>query len=999
MLKPTFEEFYSECWGRQPHSWQSRLAAQVIADERWPDVIDLPTGAGKTSAIDIAVYALAVKPDVFPRRVVFVIDRRIVVDQTAAHARGLAQRLRDALQDSGQTPRVAWVADALATLGGAGAPLDVSGLRGGLGAKGEALDGDSAEVLTGGEWLRQPDQPAVIVSTVDQYGSRLMFRGYGVSARMRPVHAGLTGRDCLVLLDEVQLSSAFAETLQYLQRGGPGGAIAGLQSPKWQVTQMSATPVGAVGERFQLASVEASDDSELAKRVNAIKQARLVEIGGRLPAEEAFGKEIGPLIKQLNQESGVVGIVVNRVATAIALGKKLAALGCERVVLTGRMRGYERREAERQAFGWADPGRETQTGLRFVVATQCIEVGADLSFDALITEVAALPALRQRLGRLDRRGLASREGRPSRALIVGVSADLKRCEKAPDPVYGTSLLATWNALDAKHSREWFGAGPLDLTPAEFGPEVDPQITEAAVLMPNHLDLLSQTNPSPDPDPPIEAFLHGFRDPDQDVQVVWRADIDQSDQELASGALALVPPMADEQVSVPISAVRRWLEGGAAVPVADADTAVMLEAPRPLNEGLLVLPGAWKWSPDGVRQVLRRPAKSQPDDPLRARSAAPLQPGDVIVVPTSRGGLTDGQWDPSSAAEARDVAAEVSARLVGPIVQSRSREGDGPPTTSPEREVLNRRDDLDLDELRGRVMRWFVVDGHAAPEGPPGEDGDGVDKQLWSRLRGVPLEEATDLMTDLFVAEFPGLKPSQVVQYGSGENPRWAVDLRTARQRLLLDGSDETNSRTGVRVSLRSHLNGVAKTAGEFARRCGLSAEMVTDFELAGRLHDLGKLDRRFQEDLWGDELAAAAASEPIAKSERPGTRHRSYPRGMRHEFLSAEIAVANPELLAAANDKDLVLHLVTSHHGHGRCIPRITPDASSEKVEWEVEGAPIEGDSRLPSGVIGAESMARFSRLNRRFGWHGLAWLEAIFRLADHRTSEHEADQGRQSND
>src|SRR5690606_19266363 len=106
---------------------------------------------GKTSALDVALFSLAVAPDRFPRRCVLVVDRRVVVDQGAEHARNLSKVIGGA--SDGILARVK--ASLLATWNGTSSdpPFQVAVLRGGM-PRSDA-------------WARRPDQPVLAFSTVD----------------------------------------------------------------------------------------------------------------------------------------------------------------------------------------------------------------------------------------------------------------------------------------------------------------------------------------------------------------------------------------------------------------------------------------------------------------------------------------------------------------------------------------------------------------------------------------------------------------------------------------------------------------------------------------------------------------------------------------------------------------------------------------------------------------------------------------------------------------
>ena len=429
-----FADFFRGVHGFDPYPWQTRLSRQVVNTGRWPELVDLPTGAGKTALIDIAVFAIAAKPETMPRRVVFVINRRTVVDQVYEHV----MKLQSALEDPGD-PAMRRVAGRLAEVCG-GASINGIKLRGGT--------------CHHGRWADRPDTVWVTVSTVDQFGSKLLFRAYGTGPKNRPVLAGLAGSDCLVILDEAHLDKPFAQTVRRVSDGQP--ETAGLPR-RYHIVEMSATLARAASSRQAGQATDPSrfgltdDDlscAELARRVCTPKSAHLRKVPDWVEPHEAIPAAVCEILEGLDDSERTVGVVVNRVRTARETHRVLTEAGWTAHLLTGRMRPLDCDESTAAVQAAVDPARDTDTAERtVVVATQCIEAGADYSFDALVTEVAPVDSLRQRLGRLDRRGrLSERTGEPARAWILGPAKPADAVSFKKDPVYGGAVEATWKQL-------------------------------------------------------------------------------------------------------------------------------------------------------------------------------------------------------------------------------------------------------------------------------------------------------------------------------------------------------------------------------------------------------------------------------------------------------------------------------------------------------------------------------------------------------------------------
>jgi CRISPR-associated endonuclease/helicase Cas3 len=204
------------------------------------------------------------------------------------------------------------------------------------------------------------------------------------------------------------------------------------------------------------------------------------------------------------------------------------------------------------------------------------------------------------------------------------------------------------------------------------------------------------------------------------------------------------------------------------------------------------------------------------------------------------------------------------------------------------------------------------------------------------------------------------------------------------------------------IALAAHLDGVGAWSRRFAERCGLAPELVDDLDLAGRLHDLGKVDPRFQIMLHGGNwVAAASATEPLAKSGMEQSNRAAYrwarersglPRGFRHEWVSVALIDAEQHMLQRAHDPALVRYLVGAHHGRGRPFAPFVPDPDPQRCAVSYQGHDFEASSdhgfeRLDSGWTD-----QFWQLIRRYGYWGLSYFEALLRLADGARSQEEVE-------
>jgi CRISPR-associated endonuclease/helicase Cas3 len=949
--------------------WMERMFAEVVAGKP-PALVDLPTGAGKTEVVIIWLLALAwyglnptaCKP--VPRRLVWVVNRRVLVQQVFRIADGLRVKLL-----TGVSEGLDEVAEGLRAVSGSQNEfLRILELRG--------------QILHDREWAIRPELPQLIIGTVDQIGSRLLFQGYGLGKWGRPQQAALFGVDAWVAVDEAHLVPAFVLTLRQLRTrcSTPTGSLPTpfeaifSRLPFW-FTELSATPglphPSAIREElFELKDDEKADLA-IEDRILAVKSRR-VQIQWLSRTEkpkEVLADSLTDAAVKEKKQCHRLAIFVREVGVAdrVAKGLKKSGIPEENICkVTGRIRGYERdRLASRKAF---EVFRAERTPVIaggdcfFLVGTAAAEVGLDADADMILCDFAPLPTLLQRLGRLDRRGVLSRGhannngDAPTMRIFVAdtnrstaeqklqtLAAALKKdCgpysaelmagahwatasegkkdreaepsgsrEKSPDKKSSKDQSrvfideATWKILNptdrsCTSPQTWLAH---DLASITAGPVVVPPLTDAV------LDFWSATTENPSRHLSPHPFLYGLAEDEEGTPLVGVA--------FRLEAEALREPATTEHDNLD-------------APDPASDVLEIFERFPPLRAELhqikLPIVRDWLGSPSAEQVPLVFRSRDQWYTKRVGESAnvvaGAIGPNSTLILPASSSVLEackklleESQEIDGNNTALRDV-------LVGVSTSARYRREIEPTT----------------DLIGGEGAFLWAVPGEPDEETPGAGGFETYDRQTWK----------------------PVLAKSLLI----GGSERKFQYLTPREQEGDLQYLDDRNDRRG-------HLSKAEAVAARLAEVIAPSNHFLrTLLSVAARKHDEGKRHPKWQRAFGrrGDQPELAKL-EP--KLKKPTPLH-----GFRHEWESLRSLVAAE--VAAPSDipaesqsiwRDLLLHLVVAHHGHLR--PSIGESGLTPGIEPE---------KQIP---LRLEATERFIRLQCLLGRWRLAYLEALMKAAD----------------
>ncbi|MGS2664184.1 type I-G CRISPR-associated helicase/endonuclease Cas3g [Corynebacterium glucuronolyticum] len=541
-----FDEFFSTLNdGHLPYSWQRQLLERLVETGNWPEQISAPTGAGKSSVVDIHVFANALHADGLaprlPRRLHAVVNRRGLVDNQYGRGARIQQALEASLKDQNAPEVLQKVALALAQLGVGKStkPLNVSVLRGGLST--QDLPVNDLSVCT------------VIASTPDMWGSRALFQGYGATYYARSREATLMTSDSVLVLDEAQLNKQLLKTARRIREIQLGGVQIGV--PALQVVETTATPSTEADPSSAITvtpeNLETGRDDTLRQRLYATKQIHhemLPKWNGRKSNSSIINTAVDSIQSWLSSptQTGTLGCIVNHVDTALKISSTLRKAKVRVEVLVGPMRPYDLQRLTSTYPGLLSPHGNDEIDV--IVATQTLEVGVDVDFQHLVTELAPATSLQQRIGRLNRLGKYD-----ASELIVLEPTDETAIRNDSPPYTREDL------LDGLRWIREFEEG-TDVNPARLLKQPAPPTRPSRLLHQRlefrEVELLAKSSEHRESPFELDLWLHDSLDTETPVAgIAVRYGLPEM-QEAAVELLNQVPPRAFEVFPATISIVRR-----------------------------------------------------------------------------------------------------------------------------------------------------------------------------------------------------------------------------------------------------------------------------------------------------------------------------------------------------------------------------------------------------------------------------------------------------------
>lgn len=1001
-----FREFFALMHdGSPPFDWQERLLDHVMDTAHWPDQIVAPTGAGKTAVIDVHVFAQALshatglRP---PRRLSLVVDRRVLVDDQHVYARGLAERLRTAQHAESEPLLLQTMAARLAAMhtrqnpdetDEMPSPLTVVRLRGG--------------VPPARRWVDDPTAPAIICATPEMWGSRLLLRGYASSTQAWPREAGLLAIDSVVVVDEAHLARQLlctARRVRQLIQAAPKPLGPGLQVVEATATPITATPTTASpttatpttgttpGALLSSLGVGVADMTSpvLAARLTRPKPVSLLPIPGwastasthRRTTAQRIARAVDDLVPATRPtEPRTVGCFVNSVARAHDVSAALRELrngGLSVVMVCGQVRPHDLERLHVRHPGLLSVGGSSTVDV--LISTQSLEVGVDLDFVALVTDLAPAAALAQRAGRVNRRGL--RDEGP----IVVVVPD--------DDITPATRSGPYTGLDLATALAWVAgraSDPSGLAPQSLNQDPPPAQSPRRRLFqrPEIADSWLWARSSNDlaPLPQLDLWLSDSFDEDTTVGIVVRANL-PTEPDHAAEVVRELAPMPYEVFPARVGAAREllgnWLDApDDANPVPRAD-----ESLRPvalLVRGKTIEPLTARRAGPNQDAVLEPPLRS--GDVIVVGADAPFfgpQDGNVFTPPV----LIDdpsqqrGRPLPAGLADVLESPAELpqeewSQREVGGVRLRIELQDDSNSTAALRRALSTDQDGEVPDDVlvRGVLCSWLADQGS-------------LSVMQRSALQLLSTADPDARRSRVVVQRTPDL---------TGDGGFDAVRVLIAdHRRATGDETVQTWTPHSRRVTLDSHQAAVADRAATIAGRLAVPQTLSAALREAGAHHDDGKADPRFQVRLGRPPSEPALLAKSRAGTSLEAHRRRDsksgLPNGWRHEQLSVAMWTANgrpgPRSDATPGpverdglDEDLVARLIGTSHGHGRTG---FPSAVSELVEDSTDPTVRQVAATLFDTGVWDELI---ETTHQRYGVWGCAYLEALLRAADNQVS------------